>query len=559
MTQILFRFTLGVSLAILTISSDALAGRGGGFRGGFGGGYGGGFRGGSVGMSSFERGGGMSYGSRGSFEGMNGGRINYGSRSGSYDTARGGTINYGAAGVGARGPGGAEAGRGVYGVSGTTAGGRSYSDVGRAGGVVGPGGNAFGTHSNLATVSGPRGTAVAGSRGYAGFGADGAAGGRYGVGAYRPYGYDAYGAYHRGWVNGYWNGVGAAAWGLGTGLGWGLASWGYGSSLYGMGYSAYSNPYYYGATGNVAGQSAVAAPYDYSQPINTVGAPASESVADPTMAVFDSGRALFKQGDVAGALQQANDALAKLPDDPTLHEFRAVCLFAVGRYDESAATLYAVLSVGPGWDWTTLIGLYPDVETYTAQLRALEGYCKANPGSATARFVLAYHYLTQGHNEAAARMLAEVVALKPSDTLSAKLLRQIDPPPGQPAVPAPSDPTPPPGATIAGTWTAKPAAGTEITLAVQPGGGFDWKVTQQGKTRQFAGSSTFGDGMLTLARDQGPALVPGELDGPRPLHVPKRRGRARRHGAELLEMNPAEGARPAQVGPPRSSPDRARG
>ena len=53
-------------------------------------------------------------------------------------------------------------------------------------------------------------------------------------------------------------------------------------------------------------------------------------------------------------LQKTDEALAKLPNDTTLHEFRGLCLFALGRYDEAAATVYAVLSVGPGWDWTTL-------------------------------------------------------------------------------------------------------------------------------------------------------------------------------------------------------------
>ena len=59
-----------------------------------------------------------------------------------------------------------------------------------------------------------------------------------------------------------------------------------------------------------------------------------------------------------------------MPNDPTLHEFRRLVLFALDRYDEAAAALYAVLSVGPGWDWTTLISLYGDPETYTQQLRA---------------------------------------------------------------------------------------------------------------------------------------------------------------------------------------------
>ena len=111
--------------------------------------------------------------------------------------------------------------------------------------------------------------------------------------------------------------------------------------------------------------------------------------------------------------------------------------------------------------------------------------------------------------------------MKPGDTLSAKLLRQLDPSPVQPAPaagPAPADSTPPQGTTIAGTWTASPATGTEINLAVQPGGGFAWKLTQQGKPRQFSGSSTYGDGMLTLVQDQGPALV-GRVTWTDPSHM----------------------------------------
>ncbi len=202
-----------------------------------------------------------------------------------------------------------------------------------------------------------------------------------------------------------------------------------------------------------------------------------------------------------------------------MHEFRALCLFALGRYDESAATLYAVLSVGPGWDWTTLISLYPGIDAYTAQVRALEAYCTSHRDSATGRFVLAYHYLTQGHNDAAVGMLKQVVALKPSDALSAKLLRQLDVPAETaatastastastaPVVP-PADATPPAGATIDGSWTAKPAPDTTVGLTIQPGGAFVWKVTRKDQTQQFTGTSTYGGGLLTLAQDKGPALV----------------------------------------------------
>ena len=86
----------------------------------------------------------------------------------------------------------------------------------------------------------------------------------------------------------------------------------------------------------------------------------------------------------------------RCPTTRRMHEFLALALFAQGKYEQAAAPLYAVLSVGPGWDWTTLSGMYPDVDTYTAQLRDLEAYVKANPNSAHARFVLAYQYLCRG-------------------------------------------------------------------------------------------------------------------------------------------------------------------
>ena len=120
-------------------------------------------------------------------------------------------------------------------------------------------------------------------------------------------------------------------------------------------------------------------------------------------------------------------------------------------------------------------------------------------------------------------MLRRVVALKPSDTLSAKLLRQLDPSQDKPAT-ATSPPPPRPtrlrraGASIAGTWKAQPAAGTAIALTVQPGGEFAWQVTQNGKTQQFTGTSTFGDGILTLAQEKGPALV-GRVSWNDPTHM----------------------------------------
>ena len=107
-----------------------------------------------------------------------------------------------------------------------------------------------------------------------------------------------------------------------------------------------------------------------------------------------------------------------------------------------------------------------------------------------------------------------MVALKPGDTISAKLLEQIDAArqnkAGSEAVPPPPIPvntTPPEGATIAGTWNAQSGSDTSIVLTIQPGGAYTWPVTQKGQTHQFAGVSTFGGGVLTLAQDNGTVLV----------------------------------------------------
>ena len=132
------------------------------------------------------------------------------------------------------------------------------------------------------------------------------------------------------------------------------------------------NPYY--ATFVAAQPAQTTVVYDYSQPINVTAAPPDASVAESTEQVFSAARDAFKAGDYQRALDLTDQVLKRLPTSPVVHEFRALCLFALKRYDEAAAVEYAVLSAGPGWNWSTLVGLYPDVDTYTNQLRALEAY-----------------------------------------------------------------------------------------------------------------------------------------------------------------------------------------
>ncbi len=349
-----------------------------------------------------------------------------------------------------------------------------------------------------------------------------------------------YNSYHQNWVHGSWNyHYPNYNWGyFGGGFAAGMATWALASSLTSWGYSSYYNPYYAPSTVVIQQPVIVGQPlaaqsvYDYSQPINTVSAAPEPTAAENAVAVFDQAREAFKAGDYATALQQTQTALAQMPNDPTLHEFRALILFAQNQYDGAAAGLYAVLTAGPGWDWTTMVGLYPNVEVYTAQLRALEDFTVANPTSAPSKFVLAYHYLTQGFPDNAAAQLREVVKLQPGDKLSAKLLAGLDakgststpvaanaptdvppadPTPALPAI-SPAVPVAIPASTLStetlvGIWVANPSQNTTITLTVAADHKFSWVVGEQSGKRSLAGISTLGNDTLTLAPESGDALV----------------------------------------------------
>jgi len=141
--------------------------------------------------------------------------------------------------------------------------------------------------------------------------------------------------------------------------------------------------------------------------------------------LFDNARAAFKQGDYAKAQELADKAIELLPSDATLHEFRALALFAQKKYKEAAAGLYAVLAAGPGWNWETMSKLYANADTYTKQLRGLEAYMREHPKDAYGHFLQAYHYLVLGSKDAAVQQLKQVVQLEPKDKLSAALVKAL--------------------------------------------------------------------------------------------------------------------------------------
>ncbi len=183
-----------------------------------------------------------------------------------------------------------------------------------------------------------------------------------------------------------------------------------------------------------------------------------------------------------------------------MHQFLALVLFAQGKYEQAAAPLYSVLSVGPGWDWTSLIGNYNDANLYTEQLRALEAYVKANTTSAPAQFVLAYHYITQGHGDAAMSHLKAAVASQPNDTLSAQLLAKLQPA-SVGSTPTPAAPAAQPfdAGKLTGDWVAQAPQNATVNLSIKGDGGFSWAVAVPGKpATSIKGTSTVADGVLTL-------------------------------------------------------------
>ncbi len=330
--------------------------------------------------------------------------------------------------------------------------------------------------------------------------------------------------YHGGWYPGtgwgyMWNNYPVAA-------ALGVTAWGVNRIGYGWGYSDYSNPYYTESSSSS---------YDYSQPLvvyfdsgsttaettaTDPGAAPSSSQPQPTdegMAAFEEARTAFHDGDYANALTKLDTTLKTMPRDTVVHEFRGLVLFALKKYPESAAAIYAVLSAGPGWDWTTMISLYPVAEPYTKQLRALEEFAKANPKSADAYFLLGYHYQTCGHADNAAKQFKLAQALLPDDKLLKQLVamtappdasKQSDTPPEPPAV---SPEKVLKSEQLVGTWNAT-SKGATFQLDLAKDGAFTWTYSRGKEKQSVKGAFAVDQNNLALETNDGGGTMLAEID-----------------------------------------------
>ncbi|OYW24925.1 MAG: hypothetical protein B7Z55_00780, partial [Planctomycetales bacterium 12-60-4] len=296
-------------------------------------------------------------------------------------------------------------------------------------------------------------------------------------------------------------------------MAFGVTRWGLNTLSYRWGLWGYYNPYYTQPV-YVNNQQVVV----YDQPlipdvaVSADGTPLDQAPPSPTADdKFDQARVAFYDQKYDAALSLIDQVLVDLPRDAVVNEFRALCLFALGRYQEAAGTVHAILAVGPGWDWTTLSGMYASTSTYTTQLRKLENVTKSKPDDAASRFLLAYHYLTCGHTDAAVKQLDAVVRLVPQDTVAAQLLKMHS------AESTPSEATdvpPPPDLEksdiplekLQKTWTAS-QDGAQYQLQLTSNDEFVWTYTKGGQSQSAKGAYTVRAKSLAMEPDSGGVML----------------------------------------------------
>jgi Flp pilus assembly protein TadD len=285
----------------------------------------------------------------------------------------------------------------------------------------------------------------------------------------------------------------------------GLTWWGVNSLGYQYGTGDYYNPYYE--------ETPVV---NYAEPVVTMpvetgpeqGSGLPPGVSQEALEKFDQARAAFLGGDYEKALKLTDEAVAKMPRDAVLHEFRSLVLFALKRYTESAAAIHAVLAVGPGWDAKTLTSLYDDMDTYTAHLRALEATRNKNPKAADVRLLLGYHYLTCGYPDEALAEFRRAAELQPKDAVVASLVATLSPRDAQKS-PAPKEaaPKPVPSDDVVGDWTAAGKGSAKYSMSLRKDGTFAWGFTRGSRKQEVKGVYTLEGNVLAMEPDTGGVLL----------------------------------------------------
>jgi len=307
------------------------------------------------------------------------------------------------------------------------------------------------------------------------------------------YGYNSH-YYHRHW---YYHDDNDFA----EGFMWGIASWSLGNMIFDMGYQSYKNPYPAPPVQNTT--------VVYTQPLSVSAAKAppgddaTATTAETKSAeALERSRVAFKKGDYVTSMSTVDEAISYMPGDVTLHEYRALVLFALGKYAESAGVLNPVLASGPGWGWETMIAFYDSSSTYTDQLRKLEAYTKGKADGAEGHFLLGYHYMVSNHMDQAYTEFAATAKLQPADSV-ARQLRDLTasslPDGGEPDAAPPVRPEPVPADKLTGTWVCDRGADGKVTFIMTADGNYTWSYMNGDQKSELKGTYGLNDkGLLVL-------------------------------------------------------------
>ncbi|MBC8128494.1 MAG: tetratricopeptide repeat protein [Gloeobacteraceae cyanobacterium ES-bin-144] len=338
------------------------------------------------------------------------------------------------------------------------------------------------------------------------------------------------GNYH-GWHHGHWNyGWNSSYYNrhwyyndnsFARGFMWGIGVWSLGNLIYDMGYQTYRNPYPAPAVQNTY--------ITYAEPVSVAAAanpPGDEKVAElaetKSNEVLERSRAAFKQGDYLTASKAVDEAIAYTPGDVTLHEYRALVFFALGKYADAAGILNPTLASGPGWSWDTMIGFYNGSEAYNTQLRSLESYVKKSPEKADAHFLLGYHYMVCGHMEKSYEQFAKAAELQPADSISRQLrdlTKSSIPDGGDSDGEAPAIPAPVPAEQLVGIWVSDRGQDGKVTFTLTQGGDYTWSYMNGAKSTDMKGTYGLDDkGLLVLTSDDTQMVSAIEMKDTSKLH-----------------------------------------
>jgi tetratricopeptide (TPR) repeat protein len=125
------------------------------------------------------------------------------------------------------------------------------------------------------------------------------------------------------------------------------------------------------------------------------------------------------------AIKNWQHALLDSPNNGGVMLLTAQALFAQGKYVDAAGAVQIGMQSLPENEWGNLVKnyvqVYPNVQNYTDQLKALEMARNAKPDDPAMRFLLGYHFGYLGYPKQAVTELDKALDLQPKDLGSQKL------------------------------------------------------------------------------------------------------------------------------------------